>query len=98
MLSSAYSGLGIEELWNNVMDYVAFTKSNGFFYQKRQKQNIRILYETIEASLKEHFYNNEIVEHELATAKENILADKVSGYKAAEQLIALYFDNISKNK
>jgi LAO/AO transport system kinase len=80
------------------MDYVAFTKSNGFFYQKRQKQNIRILYESIEASLKERFYNESIIEKELEIAKENILADKVSGYKAAEQLIDLYFDNLSKNK
>ena len=80
------------------MDYIAFTKSNGFFYQKRQKQNIRILYETIEASLREHFYSNGIIEQELAAAKDKILADKVSGYKAAEQLIELYFDNISKNK
>ncbi len=96
MLSSAYSGMGIEELWNNVMDYIAFTKSNGFFYQKRQKQNIRILYETIEASLREHFYSNAIIEQELSKAKENILKDKVSGYKAAERLIELYFDNIKK--
>ena len=96
ILSSAYTSMGIEELWNNVMDYVAFTKGNGYFYQKRQKQNIRILYETIDASLREHFYGENTIIEELAKAKENILNDKVSGYKAAEQLIELYFENISK--
>ena len=56
-LCSAYTKDGIQELWNNVMDYVAFTKKNGYFYQKRQQQNLRILNETIENQLKDRFYN-----------------------------------------
>ena len=98
LLSSAYSGLGIDEIWNNVMDYVTFTKGNGYFYQKRQKQNIRILYETIDASLRERFYAEKTIESELEKAKEEILNAKVSGYKAAERLIELYFAAIVEKK
>ncbi len=86
-LCSAYSGLGIDELWNNVMEYVTFTKGNGYFYAKRQEQNIRILYETIDSMLKDRFYNSPAVSQNIEQYKKDILDNKISGYKAAEMLV-----------
>ena len=86
-LCSAYSGLGINDLWNNVMEYVTFTKQNGYFYAKRQEQNIRILYETIDNMLKDRFYNNPDVSAGIEQFKKDILENKISGYKAAEILV-----------
>ena len=88
MLCSAYSKLGIQEIWNKVTEYVAFTKQNGYFYHKRQQQNLRILDETIENTLKERFYATPGMEERLQQAREDILNNRVSAYAAAEQLIA----------
>lgn len=87
VLCSAYSKLGLQEIWNNVLEYVAFTKKNGYFYQKRQEQNLRILDETIENTLKDHFYNAPGMEERLEQVRKDILENKVSAYAAAEKLV-----------
>lgn len=87
ILCSAYSKLGLQEIWNNILEYVAFTKKNGYFYHKRQQQNLRILDETIENTLKERFYNAPGMEQRLEAARKDILDNKVSAYLAAERLI-----------
>lgn len=91
VLCSAYTQLGIQEVWNNVLEYVAYTKCNGYFYQKRRQQNLRILRESIESSLRDHFYNTPGMEQRLNTISEDILSNKVSAYAAAEKLIEDYF-------
>jgi LAO/AO transport system kinase len=87
VLCSAYSKLGLQEIWNNVLEYVAFTKKNGYFYQKRQEQNLRILDETIENTLKDRFYNAPGMEERLEQVRKDILENKVSAYAAAEKLV-----------
>jgi LAO/AO transport system kinase len=91
-LCSAYTKEGIQEMWNNVMEYVAFTKQNGFFYQKRQQQTLRILNETIENQLRDRFYNAPDMEEKIEQVSQDILHNKVSAYTAAEGLIDNYFD------
>ena len=86
-LCSAYSHEGIQEVWNNIMEYVAFTKKTGYFYEKRQHQNLRILNETIESTLKERFYNTPGMEERIQEISRLILENKVSAYTAAEQLL-----------
>lgn len=86
-LCSAYTKDGIQELWNNVMEYVAFTKNNGYFYDKRQKQNLRILDETIENGLRDRFYNAPGMDEAIETVSKQILENKISAYAAAEQLL-----------
>ena len=87
LLCSAYTELGLQEIWNNVMEYVAFTKANGYFYEKRRQQSLRILSETIEGTLKDRFYNQPGMEERIKKASEDILDNKVSAYTAAEQLL-----------
>jgi len=84
---SAYSKEGLQEIWNKILEYVAFTKKNGYFYQKRQQQNLRILDETIENTLKERFYNSPGMEERIEKARHDILENKVSAYSAAERLV-----------
>src|SRR5574344_1733113 len=75
---SAYSKEGIKDIWQTVNDYVALTKGNGYFYKKRNSQNLRILSETIEDRLKENFYSNKDIASMLQQAKQDILSDNVS--------------------
>lgn len=89
-LCSAYTKEGVKELWNNVLDYVAFTKKSGYFYHKRQQQNLRILTETIENTLRDRFYNAAGMEGKIARISNDILMNKTSAYAAAENLVADY--------
>ena len=86
-LCSAYTKQGIEDLWNSVMEYVTFTKQNGYFYHKRQQQNLRIMGETIENGLRERFYNAPGMEERIEALKQQILENKISPYAAADQLL-----------
>ena len=87
-LCSAYTKEGVEELWNSVMEYVTFTKQNGYFYHKRQQQNLRIMGEAIENGLRERFYNQPGMEDRLEALRHDIMDNKISPYAAADQLLA----------
>lgn len=84
---SAYTQEGLTAMWNNVMDYVTFTKANGYFYRKRQEQNLRILNETIDRGLHERFYNAPGMEERIGQMSRLIMENKISAYQAAEQLL-----------
>lgn len=94
--SSAYTGDGIDKIWETIMEYVAQTKANGHFHKKRNEQNLRILSETINSTLTERFYNSQFIVEKLEQFKQDILNDRVSAYIAAQELIDGYFDNIEK--
>ena len=91
-LCSAHTSQGIADMWKNVTDYVAFTKESGYFYAKRRQQNLRILTETIESSLRERFYATPGMEEMMDEARRDILDNRVSAYAAAEQLVAKALD------
>ncbi|MBR4230366.1 MAG: methylmalonyl Co-A mutase-associated GTPase MeaB [Bacteroidales bacterium] len=86
-LCSAYTKEGVENLWNSVMEYVTFTKQNGYFYHKRQQQSLRIMSEALESGLRERFYNAPGMEERIEALKKDILENKVSPYAAADQLL-----------
>lgn len=94
--SSAYTGDGIDKIWETIMEYVAQTKVNGHFHKKRNEQNLRILSETINSTLTERFYNSQFIVEKLEQFKQDVLNDRVSAYIAAQELIDGYFDNIEK--
>ncbi|MEE1093897.1 MAG: methylmalonyl Co-A mutase-associated GTPase MeaB [Bacteroidales bacterium] len=94
--SSAYTGDGIDKIWETIMEYVAQTKANGHFHKKRTEQNLRILSETINSTLTERFYNSQFIVDKLEQFKQDVLNDRVSAYIAAQELIDGYFDNIEK--
>lgn len=86
-LCSAYTKEGVEELWNSVMEYVTFTKQNGYFYHKRQQQNLRIMSEAVETGLRERFFNAPGMEERIEALKKDILENRISPYAAADQLL-----------
>lgn len=94
--SSAYTGDGIDKIWETIMEYVAQTKANGHFHKKRNEQNLRILSETINSTLTERFYTSKFIEEKLEQFRQDVLNDKVSAYIAAQELIDGYFNNIEK--
>jgi LAO/AO transport system kinase len=93
---SAYSKEGIDTIWETVNNYVILTKANGYFYTKRNQQNLKILSETIDSHLKEKFYTHPTVKQRIIEIRQDILDNKISAYVAAQSLIDEYFNNIEK--
>ena len=88
---SAYTREGIDYIWNIISDYQLFTKGNGYFNLKRQQQAKRIMFETVNENVKDHFYGNKTVEALIPELQQAILEDKISSYVAAQQLLDAYF-------
>jgi LAO/AO transport system kinase len=89
-ICSAYTGEGIDRVWEIIQDYVAFTKKNGYFEQNRKEQEIHRLYETIDRQLRIRFYEDPLVKEFIEQAKKDLAANKRSVYALVEQLFTLY--------
>ena len=79
----------IDAVWNIIIDYVTLTKENGAFISRRKKQNKFWLIQTIEEQLKHHFYSHKSVEKSLEDYLIRVENDKISPFKAAEELLKL---------
>jgi len=88
---SGYYGLGIAEIWDMIDEYIRFTKGNGYFEQRRNSQAKYWMYESINEQLKNHFYQSPVIEKELLIKEKQVLQSEISSFKAAKQMLDLYF-------
>lgn len=88
---SSVEKTGIADVWQMIEDYVAFTLKNGYFTYKRNKQAKYWMYETINAQLLGNFYNNETIAKQLEEAEQQVLANRLSSFVAANDLLDQYF-------
>lgn len=84
---SALNNSGITEIWDTILVYVKKMKSNDFWEQNRQKQNVEWLYTFIRQTLEEDFYNNPIVKDKFSHIKESILTGKMLPIQGAKTLL-----------
>ncbi len=91
---SATEKTGINEVWKMMQDYVAFTKKNGYFDQKRTQQAKYWMYETIHEQLLNSFYQNKEIERRLPQYEHLVLNNEITSFVAAQQLLQQYFNNI----
>ncbi len=92
---SGYYEIGIDEVWNMIDEYIAFVKENGYFEHKRNDQSRYWMYETINERLKNHFYNNTVIQKELRVCEEQVLNSQISSFAAANKVLDIY-QKISK--
>lgn len=87
---SAYTREGIDKVWGMIDEYLMMVKENGYFHKRRKYQARRIMIETIENELLEHFYQTKGVQKAIADYGKAIEADQISSYVAAHRLLELY--------
>lgn len=87
---SAVAKTGIEEVWEQIEKYSILTKANRYFVSKRNQQAIYWMHETIQEQLKRNFYDNPEIREKLKESEENVLADKMSSFVAAGDLLKVY--------
>ena len=88
---SGYYKTGITEIWDMIDDYTAFTQANGSFDVRRNSQAKYWMYESINEQLKNHFYQSPEIEKELAIKESQVLRTEISSFRAARQMLDMYF-------
>lgn len=94
---SSRDNTGIVELWDEVKNYLEFTKSNNFFTNRRRNQAKYWMYETINESLRGNFYNSKIIQEIIKDTEEKVLMDKLSSFAGAKVLLDHYYRKYNKS-
>jgi|WetSurMetagenome_2_1015567.scaffolds.fasta_scaffold01232_3 LAO/AO transport system kinase len=89
---------GIIDIWSTIGDFVRFTKSNGYFWERRRQQAVTRMHETIADSLKYSFYSDADVMAAMQQIEQQLREGEITSYKAAAILLDKYYSKISENK
>ena len=87
---SSIDHTGVQDVWKNVEEYIAFTKKNGYFEHQRTEQSKYWMYETINAALLNGFYQDEEMERLTRQAEQQVLNNEISSFIAANNLLDAY--------
>lgn len=88
---SGFYGTGIKEVWDMIYEYLDFVKDNGYFEYRRNEQNKYWMYETINESLRNNFYNNELIQKSLQEYEQRVLRGEKTSFAAAHDLLDIYY-------
>ena len=93
---SGFYGYGIKEVWEMVYEYFDFVKKNGYFEKRRHEQNKYWMYETIDNTLRNSFYNNPVVKDAMKGMEESVQNGEKTSFVAAHNLMDLYYNYLSE--
>jgi len=85
-ICSAYTGDGIDRVWDIILDYVKLTQESGYFNDNRKQQEIQRLLENVEQRLLNQFYENPDIQNFIERAKISISNNECSVYSLVEEL------------
>lgn len=97
MLCSSTESAGLEEIWKMVLEYRQFTSDSGYFMQKRKEQNLQALNASLETKLKNRFFADQSIQEQSVLLEQQVAEQKISPYKAAELLMALFINDLKKD-
>lgn len=90
LTSSAVTKEGLPEILAKIEEYFNLVKENGYYHKKRREQARYWMYESINESLKNMFYENETIEKLLPDYEEAVLKGDLESFSAASELIEKY--------
>lgn len=93
---SALHNTRIEETWKMITEYVSFVQKNNYFDSRRNQQSKYWMYETINETLKNSFYNHEEIKAQLDDFEYDVLNNKMSSFIAAKNLLDIYYKKIKQ--
>lgn len=88
--SSAVTKEGLPAILQKIEEYFALVKGNGFYRKKRREQARYWMYESINESLKNMFYENTAIEGLLPDYEDAVLRGDLESFSAAAELIEKY--------
>lgn len=90
VISSAVTKEGLPEIWMTIKEYFKLVKKNGYYDYKRRQQSKYWMYETINETLRNEFYENPTIIKALTKTEEQVLNGQIDSFMAAEHLLDLY--------
>ena len=90
---SARAREGIGEIWEAVLEHRAWLVSTGQFESYRREQVRRWMYDLIEQALREEFLRHAGVRAKLPDCEQDVLAGRISPFRAARLLLGIYTDS-----
>jgi len=91
MVCSAHENIGIKELWEQINNYIVFTKANGYFDEHRKQQAVLRMNDAIMEYLNKSFHDDENVKRAKPHLERLLQKGKITSYRAAVYLIDKYF-------
>ena len=88
---SAYTGDGIQDVWQNIQAYFKKVTQTGYLEYRRRKQAKNWMHQLVKTGLIEHFYENSEIKQQLLVFEKNVLEGNANPYKAAYELLEKYF-------
>jgi len=97
-ICSALTGKGMDQVWEILESYRLHAEQNGYFPEKRKKQSLFWMEETIQEEIKTLFFSNEQVKNAYEALSAAVLRGEITSYKAAGQLMELFAKSVSLSK
>ena len=82
---------GIDKVWDTITEYIEHIKGTGFFEKQRMSQAKYWMYESIQETLRDHFYNQKGIQDKLKLFEEKVVDRKMNSFLASRILIEEYF-------
>ena len=89
-ICSALAGTGMEKVWSLIEKYRNQMVISGYFDEKRSRQAVYWMEETIDAQIRHLFFSNDAIKNSYDNYLEQLRAGRITSYKAAEALLQLY--------
>ncbi|MDY6075234.1 MAG: methylmalonyl Co-A mutase-associated GTPase MeaB [Bacteroidales bacterium] len=89
---SALTHFNVPEVWEMVSTHVHNIKSSGYLDEKRARQDVQMMFDSIEQTLKSDFYQDNSVKEMLRLVENDVQNKRVSAYEGARRLLQLYFN------
>lgn len=94
---SGYYELDIDKVWDMIDRYFAYVKKTGYFEKKRNQQAKYWMIETINESLRNHFYHTPEIRALLEQKEMRVLNNEQSSFTAAKDVLDRYFDILRRD-
>lgn len=91
MTCSARTGMGIQEIWDTIIEYKNLSQQSGYFERRRLEQSRYWMYETINQNLKDSFYHDRRIQKMLVTLEAKVLKGETTPFTPAKLLMEKYF-------
>ena len=90
LTSSSVTKEGLPEILEKIEEYFALVKGNGYYERKRREQARYWMYDSINESLKNSFYENPTIEKLMTDYEAAVLEGKLESFIAAGELLERY--------
>ena len=84
---SSLKRIGINKIWETVEGFISLSKDSNNFELKRKEQAKYWMYESINESMKNSFYNQAGIKDKLKIFEENVLNGKMNSFLASKMIV-----------